>query len=250
MTTSLPKCYGIIPSRYKSTRLPGKPLADIHGKPMFWHVYQRAAACPHFEKVVIATESELIMEAAAKYDIPCLMTSDQHQSGTDRVLEAAEILGVADDAVVANIQGDEPAIHPEMMSELLEPFGNAAVQVSTLAHLITKEEAQNPNRVKVVLTHDQTALYFSRSPIPYDRGNTNPVYYNHIGLYAFRMPVLRRFPTLPESDLEKAESLEQLRLMQVKIPIHVSITKHKNASVDVAQDLEIVKQLISPSDVE
>lgn len=245
---NLPVCYGIIPSRYKSTRLPGKPLADIHGKPMFWHVYQRAAACPYFEKVVIATESELIMEAAAKYDIPCVMTSDQHQSGTDRVLEAAEILGVTDNDVVANIQGDEPAIHQEMMNELLEPFANATVQVSTLAHLITKEEAQNPNRVKVVLTHDQTALYFSRSPIPYDREGINPTYYNHIGLYAFRMPVLRQFPNLPKSDLEKAECLEQLRLMQVKIPIHVGITKHKNASVDVPQDLEIVKKLIDPQD--
>lgn len=242
----LPPCYGVIPSRYKSTRLPGKPLADIHGKPMFWHVYQRAAACAYFTKVVIATESELIMEAAAKYDIPCIMTSDRHQSGTDRVLEAAEILGATDDAVVANIQGDEPAIHTEMLTALLEPFARAEVQVSTLAHVITKDEAQNPNRVKVTLTHDQTALYFSRSPIPYDREGINPVYYNHIGLYAFRMPVLRRFPALPPSALEKAECLEQLRLMQVKIPIHVSITPHKNASVDVAADLEIVKQLISP----
>lgn len=246
--STLPKCYGVIPSRYKSTRLPGKPLADIHGKPMFWHVYQRAAACPYFEKVVIATESELIMEAATQYNIPCIMTSDQHTSGTDRVLEAARILGVADDAVVANIQGDEPAIHPEMMNELLEPFADPKVQVSTLAHLITKEEAQNPNRVKVALTHDRTALYFSRSPIPYDRENTGPLYYNHIGLYAFRMPVLKQFPTLPQSDLEKAECLEQLRLMQVKIPIHVSITRHKNASVDVPADLEIVKGLISPED--
>lgn len=245
----LPTCYGIIPSRYKSTRLPGKPLADIHGKPMFWHVYQRAAACPYFTKVVIATESELIMDAAAKYDIPCVMTSDQHESGTDRVLEAARILGAGDDAVVANIQGDEPAIHPEMLTELLEPFVKPQVQVSTLAYLIDKEEAQNPNRVKVVLAHDQTALYFSRSPIPYDREGINPRYYNHIGLYAFRMPVLRQFPELPKSDLEKAECLEQLRLMQVKIPIHVAITRHKNASVDVPHDLEIVKQLISPEDV-
>lgn len=246
---NLPKCYGIIPSRYKSTRLPGKPLADIHGKPMFWHVYQRAAACPYFEKVVIATESELIMEAANKYDIHAIMTSDRHQSGTDRVLEAAQILGITDDTVVANIQGDEPAIHPEMLKELLEPFAKADVQVTTLAHLITKDEAQNPNRVKVALTHDRTALYFSRSPIPYDREGLNPTYYNHIGLYAFRMSVLKQFPTLPASDLEKAESLEQLRLMQVKIPIHVSVTRHKNASVDVAADLEIVKKLIDPTEM-
>lgn len=244
----LPTCYGIIPSRYKSTRLPGKPLADIHGKPMFWHVYQRAAACACFTKVVIATESELIMDAAAKYDIPCIMTGDHHESGTDRVLEAAQLLGVPEDAVVANIQGDEPAIHPEMLTELLAPFVKPEVQVTTLAYLIGKEEAQNPNRVKVVLAHDQTALYFSRSAIPYDREGINPQYYNHVGLYAFRMPVLQQFPTLPKSDLEKAECLEQLRLMQVKIPIHVAVTKHKNASVDVPHDLEIVKQLISPED--
>ena len=162
----LPQCYGIIPARYQSTRFPGKPLAEIHGKPMYWHVYQRARQCPEFSQVVLATDDRRIEKSAHDLDVPVVMTSSNHHSGTDRVLEAAEIINVPRDAVVVNIQGDEPALEPAMLTELLTPFRASGVSVTTLARKISVEEAQNPDRVKVVFAPNGKALYFYRCPIP------------------------------------------------------------------------------------
>ncbi len=240
----LPKCYGIIPARYKSTRFPGKPLADILGKPMFWHVFNRARLCPELTRVVLATDDERIFSAAEKLDVPVVLTKVDHESGTDRVLEAAEFLKISQDAVVVNIQGDEPALNPSVISEMIVPFKNPDVLVTTPVRKITNEEAQNPDIVKVVFTLNQKALYFSRSPIPCSREHRESEFYGHIGLYAFRMNVLRHFVALEPGRLEKTEKLEQLRLLENDIPVHVMVTKHKSIGVDRPEDIEKVSKIL------
>ncbi len=240
----LPKCYGIIPTRYASSRFEGKPLADILGKPMIWHVYTRACQCPHLEKVVLATDDKRIFNAAQDLNIPVLMTGSEHTCGTERVLEAARILEIPADGVVVNIQGDEPALEPAMLSELVEPFRNSEVHVATLAHKIDGDTARNPDQVKVVLTRDSRALYFSRSLIPYPRDGKNECYYGHIGLYAFRMTILEQFVALDKGVLEKKEKLEQLRLLENNFAIQVVLTDHKGFGVDRPEDIAIVEQIL------
>ncbi len=242
--TTTPPCYGIIPVRYHSSRFPGKPLTPILGKPMLWHVYQQAMQCEALSQTVLATDDERIFAAAESYNIPILMTSADHTCGTERVLEAATLLGAEDDAVILNIQGDEPALDPAMLSELYSPFTEANTQVTTLAHRITKEEAINPNQVKVVLAKSRKALYFSRAQIPFPRDGHHDEYWGHIGLYGFRMKTLRQFVALDHSFLEKQEKLEQLRLLENDIPIHVVITTHQGYGVDRPEDVAIVEALI------
>ncbi|MGE4291940.1 MAG: 3-deoxy-manno-octulosonate cytidylyltransferase [Desulfovibrio sp.] len=241
---TFPKCYGIIPARYASSRLPGKPLADILGKPMFWHVYDRARRCPELERVLLATDDERIRAKAQELDVPVVMTRPDHASGTDRVLEAAEIIGVEADAVVANIQGDEPCLEPAMLTELLSPFADPQVRVATLAGRIDAREAASPDRVKVALATNGNALYFSRSAIPFDRDGSGDGYLLHIGLYAFRMEALRAFSALPTGLLERREKLEQLRLLENGIPIRVSLTRHACHGVDRAEDLAGVTNIL------
>lgn len=237
-------CYGIIPARYASTRFPGKPLADILGRPMIWHVYQRALESGCFEKIVVATDDERIRAAARDFEIPVLMTRNDHPSGTDRVLDAALQLKVPETAVVINIQGDEPALDPAILRELLAPFEDPAVQVTTPAVRISKTDADNPDQVKVVFSNQGDALYFSRSPIPYDRDGLHPEYYGHIGLYAFRMHALERFVNLGTGHLEHIEKLEQLRLLENSIPIRMVITAHRSQGVDRPEDLDKVRALM------
>ncbi|MBW2240305.1 MAG: 3-deoxy-manno-octulosonate cytidylyltransferase [Deltaproteobacteria bacterium] len=215
--TELPRCYGIIPARYGSTRFPGKPLADILGKPMFWHVFKRASRCNEIHQVILATDDKRIVSAAKTLDVPVVMTRSDHASGTDRVLEAAEKLNVPENAVVVNIQGDEPAHEPAMLTELVLPFSDSK---------------------------DGRALYFSRSPIPYHRDQQKGEFYGHIGLYAFRMNILRQFVAMGPSDLELTEKLEQLRLLESGIPIHVVKTEHRSFGVDRPSDIETVTQII------
>ncbi len=241
---NLPKCYGIIPVRYKSTRFPGKPLADILGKPMFWHVFNRARLCPELTSVMLATDDDRIFSAAEKLDVPVIMTRDDHKSGSDRVLEAAESLKVPQDAVVVNIQGDEPTLKPSIISDLIVPFKNPDVLVTTPIRKITSEEAENPDIVKVVFTLNGKALYFSRSPIPCARGNQGSEFYGHIGLYAFRMNALRQFVALQPGRLERTEKLEQLRFLENEIPVHVLVTKHRSIGVDRPDDIEKVSKIL------
>lgn len=239
-----PTCHGIIPARYESSRFPGKPLAIIGGKPMFWHVQQRAAQCPLLSSVTLATDDSRIFEAAEQLDIPVVMTGSHHQSGTDRVLEAAMKLDLDDDAVVVNIQGDEPCLAPEMLSDLLKPFSSCEVKAATLATPIGREEAASPDRVKVVRAHNGRALYFSRSLVPFDRDEKVHSFLLHIGLYAFRMDVLKRFGQLPPSPLELREKLEQLRLLEDGIDIYVTETDHTCHGVDRPEDLAYAKEIL------
>jgi len=238
------KCYGIIPARFGSTRFPGKPLADIAGKPMFFHVYERATKCPELTKTVLATDDERIFSSAKALDVPVIMTRKDHPSGTDRVLEAAQLLNLPDDSIIVNIQGDEPLLEPAMLTELVSPFVSENIEVTTLARKIGQNEAGNINQVKVVFSRTGNALYFSRLPIPCYRDGQAEVFFGHIGLYAFRMNALRKFVSLGPSRLEVAEKLEQLRLLENDIPIHVVLTEHKSIGVDKPEDVLAICEIL------
>ncbi len=246
---AMPPAYGIIPARFASTRFPGKPLADIHGKPMFWHVWNQAGKCGLLRKVILATDDERIESEAKKLGVPVVMTGSDHASGTDRVYEAAMAIGLSDDCIVVNIQGDEPALDPYSLSELLEAFRCPGVSAATLAHPISAEQAANPDRVKVVFAENRDALYFSRSPVPFWRGGENgpggECYWGHIGLYAFTMSTLRRFVGLEPSRLERAEKLEQLRLLENNVPIKVVCRENGASGVDTPEDLERIRRLMA-----
>ena len=238
----LPPCYGIIPARYQSHRFPGKPLADILGKPMFYRVYERAVSCPLLEKVCLATDDQRIFDAAESHGVPVVMTDPNHPSGSDRIMEAAQILGLEDESVVVNIQGDEPALDPGMLKKLVEPFSDETIEVTTLARRIDGLQAENPDRVKVVRSVRGFALYFSRSKIPHIRDIDHPEtdYLLHVGLYAYRLKALKTFTTLPPSPLEKIEKLEQLRLLEAGIGIYVVMTDYLGFGVDRPEDLEMI----------
>lgn len=240
--------HGIIPARYASSRFPGKPLALIKGMPMFWHVWRRASLCPALASVTLATDDERIARRAAELAVPCLMTDNDLPSGTDRVEQAASRLGLPEEAVIINIQGDEPALDPAVLGELAEAFRDPAVRVATLAHRIDAAEAASPDRVKVVMAANGDALYFSRAPIPFPRDGGRPDeaggYWGHIGLYAFRREALGRFTALPPSGLELREKLEQLRLLENNIPIRVIKTDKHSIGVDNPKDLEYVIRML------
>ena len=241
----LPKCYGIIPARYESTRFPGKPLVDIQGKPMFWHVYQRARRCQELTQVVLATDDKRIFSAAQALDVPVLMTRSDHPSGTDRVLEAAELLNTSEDSVILNIQGDEPVLEPLMLNELLGPFSSPQTMVTTLVRKAMPAKAQSHDVVTVTFTKNGRALYFSRSVIPYPRQDVIDTVYEQIGMYGFRMRALKEFVALGPCRLEKIEKLEQLRLLENDIPIQIVVTEFGSHDVDRPEDLEIVNQILS-----
>lgn len=238
----LPPCYGLIPARYQSHRFPGKPLADILGRPMFYWVYERAARCSLLQNVWLATDDERIFTAARKLAVPVVMTDPSHPSGSDRIMEAASKLGFEEDSVIVNIQGDEPALDENMPRLLVEPFCDPAIEVTTLARVIDAVEAINPDRVKVVRSQNGRALYFSRSKIPHirDESQKDINYLLHIGLYAYRLTALRTFTSLPPSPLEQIEKLEQLRLLEAGIPIHVVLTDYAGFGVDRPEDLDLI----------
>lgn len=239
----MPQVLAIVPARYQSSRFPGKPLALIHGRPMFWHVMRRAALCPLVSRVVLATDDDRIFRAARELDMDALMTGAHHASGTDRVLEAARTLGAGAEDIVINVQGDEPALNPDMLTELIRPFDDPAVLVTTLGTPVSAEEAASPDRVKIARAENGLALYFSRAPIPFSR-DAGPQYIGHIGLYGFRMRILEKFSALSESPLERLEKLEQLRLLEAGIPVYAALTRHKSQGVDRPEDLPIVSRLI------
>lgn len=238
----------VIPARYASTRLPGKPLLDIAGKPMVIRVAEQAAKSGASE-VVIATDFEKICHVAAQHGIKAVMTRIDHVSGTDRIAEVADKLNWADDDIVVNVQGDEPLIEPTLIQEVAQHLANSVEAVmATACHAIHDEAALlNPNIVKVVIDTNGNALYFSRAPIPYPRDDVykhNIQAYRHIGIYAYRVGFLKKYAQLSATELEKIESLEQLRVLHHGYKIGVSITQHAPASgVDTQEDLDYVRSL-------
>jgi 3-deoxy-manno-octulosonate cytidylyltransferase (CMP-KDO synthetase) len=238
---------GIIPARYDSKRLPGKPLALIHDQPMIQHVYQRAAQATTLERLVVATDDSRIQKAVVQFGGEVLMTSSEHQSGTDRVAEAARQLMLTDDAIVVNIQGDEPLLKAEMLDSLVHNLQkNIEVTMATLAYPDTdNKDLIDPGVVKVVLDTKGRALYFSRSPIPAFRDRSSPPpYYKHLGFYGYRNGFLQEFTKLSPGVLEKVEKLEQLRALEHGFSISVVITPFDSISVDTPEDLARVRKLL------
>jgi 3-deoxy-manno-octulosonate cytidylyltransferase (CMP-KDO synthetase) len=242
MSESAPRerIVAVIPARLASTRLPGKVLRPIAGVPMLGWVYRAALACPQLDQVLIATDSTEVVAYADSEGWPSIMTSAALASGTDRV-HAVSALVHAD--IYVNIQGDEPLLRPEHIESLLRPFARTNAEVTTLSTPCTPEEINDPNAVKVVTAKDGRALYFSRATIPYQRG-TPLTPRKHIGLYAYRKAALRRFAELPPSPLESCERLEQLRLLEEGISIHVAHTPFDTIGVDTEKDLLVVERLL------
>ena len=241
----------IIPARLASTRLPNKPLADLAGKPMVVRVAERAAQSDAL-RVIVATDDERIRAACAAHGIEVAMTRSDHPSGTDRIAEVAQVLALSDDAVIVNVQGDEPLIDPALISATANLI-SVHQPMATAAHAITDSaELFNPNVVKVVLDQRSRALYFSRAVVPWSRDGfaasrtEMPQDYTplrHIGLYAYRADFLQKYPTLAESPLEKIEALEQLRVLWHGYPIAVHVAHHAPAAgVDTPEDLARVRR--------
>jgi len=241
----------IIPSRYESTRFPGKPLADLWGKPMIQHVYERVLMAKTVSYAAVATDDERICEAVRKFGGHAVMTSAAHRSGTDRIAEAVSKIDQTDMSVVVNIQGDQPLFEPYQIDEVAKPLlDDPAIPMSTLIYKIQRdEEITHPNAVKVVFDRDHYAIYFSRATIPYvrDRGN-RASYYKHHGIYAYRRDFLEIFTQLPEGVLEKLEALEQLRALEHGYKIKVVETLYDSVEVDTPQELERVKCIIAEKD--
>jgi 3-deoxy-manno-octulosonate cytidylyltransferase (CMP-KDO synthetase) len=243
------KFTGIIPARYQSTRFPGKPLAMIKEKPMIQWVYENSSKA--LDDVWVATDDDRIIKAVEAFGGNVVKTLPTHQSGTDRCAEAARIVGErVDFDVVINIQGDEPFIKPKQIELLKNCFSDDAVELATLVKKVeSEEELFNPNRPKVVVDKQQNALYFSRSPIPYLRGENETdwhlkhKYWAHIGLYAFRADILQQLTKLKQTPLELAESLEQLRWLENDYKIKTAETTFRTIGIDTPEDLTAALQL-------
>lgn len=238
-----PRLAIVIPARYASTRLPGKPLADILGKPMVQHVYERALEVPGVDTVVIATDDQRVVDAVRGFGGRCVMTSPDHPSGTDRL---AEVMRTVDADIYINLQGDEPLVRPADIALLAEGMrADSAVQVGTLCHAIDAQEARNPNTVKVVLAANGDALYFSRAAIPFARDDAPASYLKHVGVYAYRREVLAAYSALPAAMLEQAEKLEQLRLLAAGLRIRAFKVAPSGPGVDTPECLARVRALMA-----
>ncbi len=235
------KIYGIIPARYRSSRFPGKPMVEICGKPMIQHVYERSAAAACLGAVYVATDDSRIEAAVNRFGGRSVMTRDDHASGTDRLEEACRILGLNDDDVAVNIQGDEPLVHSEMIESLVRALlADPQCPMATLAFR-SRDEAQyhDPNVVKVVADMKGRALYFSRSALPFRRdADDRPLeFLKHLGFYAYRCGFLKTFSQLPQGELEQLEKLEQLRALEHGYGIRVAFTTHETHGVDIPEDV-------------
>ncbi|OED83276.1 3-deoxy-manno-octulosonate cytidylyltransferase [Vibrio breoganii] len=243
----------IIPARYQSTRLPGKPLADICGKPMIEHVYRQAIQAGA-DQVIIATDDQRVADVATEFGGTVCMTSPDHESGTERLAEVVEKMGIAPDHIVVNVQGDEPLIPPVVIAQVADNLAASTAPMATLGVAIEDaEEAFNPNAVKVVTDNQGYALYFSRAAIPWDRdqfaddkSQLNQPLMRHIGIYAYRAGFINKYINWAPSALEKIESLEQLRVLWYGEKIHVALAKQTPPpGVDTPEDLEAVRALLS-----
>lgn len=242
------KFIGIIPARYASTRFPGKPLALLGGKPVIQHVYEKVAAV--LEAAYVATDDERIYDVVKSFGGQVVMTRTDHKSGTDRIEEAIEKIGGEWDVVV-NVQGDEPFVAKSQLDTICHCFDDPTTQIATLGKPFDSMEAvQNPNSPKIVVDNMGFAMYFSRSVIPYVRGKeksswlTHYPFLKHLGIYAYRKDVLRQVTQLPQSSLEIAESLEQLRWLQNGFKIKVGTTDVETVGIDTPQDLERAEEFL------
>ncbi len=233
----------IIPARYGSTRFPGKVLSDIHGKTLIRHVYERVSLSSLVSQVVVATDDKRIADEVVKFGGKVIMTSPEHKSGTDRVVEASKKTG---GEIIVNVQGDEPLIEPALIDAVIEKLvHDEEIVCSTAAFKITDEAVYNdPNAVKVVIDIKGRALYFSRSPLPFYRDSEFLGAYIHVGIYCFRKNFLDIYSGLKPSNIETAEKLEQLRILDNGYRIGVVVTEHGAVGVDTEEDLENVRRLI------
>ena len=232
----------VIPARYSSTRLPGKPLKDICGKPMICRVWERASKAQSVAEVIVATDDERILQAVEKNSGRAVMTRADHKTGTDRLAEVAEKFPDAD--VIVNVQGDEPLIEPELIDELVAEFADDELQMATVATELTDvDEMQNPNNVKVVVDKNSNALYFSRSLIPYPRNAGKSQVFKHIGIYAYRRNFLLAYAKMEPTPLEQSESLEQLRALENGYKIRVIKSDCRFVGVDTEDDLKLVNEI-------
>ena len=236
------KILGVIPARYSSSRFPGKPLADISGKPMIQHVYERSRLAKSLSDVLVATDDDRILECVKNFGGSVVLTSSELPNGTSRCEQASRIYGKDFDAVI-NIQGDEPLLDPLMIDETAELLNNGNY-CATLCRELTSD-FDNPNIVKVVISKDNYALYFSRALIPYERNKSTLPIYQHIGIYGYTSEFLRTYVNLQPTPLSEAESLEQLKILEndYKIRIKVTSCKSESLGVDTPEDLEKVRKL-------
>ncbi|MEN2986336.1 MAG: 3-deoxy-manno-octulosonate cytidylyltransferase [Thermodesulfovibrionaceae bacterium] len=250
----------IIPARFASTRFPGKVVACLQGKPIIQYAYEKAKNSNLVDEVFVATDDIRIAEVVKSFGGNVLMTSKSHPSGTDRIAEAVEILksfgySIDDDSIIINLQADEPFIRVEMINQLVElmkKYKNSEPYIGTLVKRIESiDDFKNPNIVKVVFNSEGYALYFSRSPIPFDRekflkGNSQFSFmYKHIGIYGYPLFLLKKFVSLPQSKLEIIESLEQLRALENGIKIKVTETQYDSFGIDTPEDLEVAEKCLS-----
>ena len=242
----MPKFLGIIPARYASSRLPGKPLADINGKTMLEHVYRRALISDVFFRIIIATDDKRIYEAAEKFGAEAAMTREDHPNGTSR---AAEIASAIDTDYVINIQGDEPMLDPRLLRELADGIAadESADSATACMEITDEEDINNPNIVKVARALNGRALYFSRSPLPYRREATGCEIYEHIGIYAYKKDFLMKLITLPDTPLQQTESLEQLKILEHGYSMAVIPTKYpsEGPNINTPEDLELVRKILA-----
>jgi 3-deoxy-manno-octulosonate cytidylyltransferase (CMP-KDO synthetase) len=236
------KVVAVIPARLASTRLPRKMLREIDGLPLVLWVYRAVRSSDLLDDVIVATDCAEIFELCSKHSCKAQITSDKHRSGTERVHEISQSVE-AD--VYINVQGDEPMVRADHITTLVSLMKKAQVRVGTLKTPAAAEDIANPNAVKIVTDLSGRALYFSRSTVPYDRDGLRPSYFKHLGVYAYRKAELDRFVTLPESSLERAERLEQLRFLENGVSIYAAETPYDSIGVDTAEDLARVEKLLS-----
>lgn len=237
----------IIPARYESNRFRGKPLALIAGKPMIQHVVERAQRVKILSRVIVATDDQRIADCVAGFGGEYVITRSDHVSGSDRLAEAANKIGISEHDIVVNIQGDQPLFAEEVIEQVAAPLlEDPALPMSTLIYkIIRPEEINDPNHVKTVFDKDNYALYFSRSPIPSQRNPEEglvPTYYKHLGFYAYRKGFLLSYVALPEGEWERFEKLEQLRALEYGYKIKVIVTEHDSIEVDTPEDLKRVEE--------
>ncbi len=237
------KIIAVIPARYAATRFPAKLMQMLGDKPVIAHTYDAAKNSGLFDQVIVVTDSDIIFKEIVSRGGKAMMSLKAHESGTDRIAEAVKDLSAE---VIVNVQGDEPFIQKEPLEKLINLFNDEEVRVASLMRRFeNNDEAANPNMVKVVVNQKGRALYFSRSKIPYQRDvNIEPVYYLHVGVYAFIKEALLAFITWPQSVLEQTEKLEQLRFLDNDVDIYMAETSYKNIAIDTPEDLKVAEQLL------